>query len=316
MSSEVGSTEVPAESQMGAMQVPAGNQARMETAAGSQAGVTEVPAASQVREEETPADEAPPPGPGITPVVWMLPERPARGPKPAHSRGEIAAAAIKVADVDGLDAVTMRRVAAEVGCGTMTLYRYVPTKDHLLDLMIDATAGERELPQRSGEWRADLRAIACFQRSTLLRHPWLAGLQSSRPSFGPNTLRNLEHGGSILDNLGLTIDEMMIMLNSLMAFVLGAAVGQLAEQEAQRRTGLTTQQWQAWMSPYVRKLMATGRYPMFNRIIADASLPHDENRADDEFQLGLDRILDGIAAGLPAAPPPAHGRVPRADACT
>jgi hypothetical protein len=54
------------------------------------------------------------------------------------------------------------------------------------------------------------------------------------------------------------------------------------------------------MSPYVRKLMATGRYPVFNRIIADASLPHGENRADDEFQLGLDRILDGIAAGLPA----------------
>ena len=242
------------------------------------------------------------PGPGVSPVVWMLPDRPARGPKPAHSRDEIAAAAIKIADADGLDAVTMRRVAAEVGCGTMTLYRYVPTKDHLLDLMIDATAGERELPRLCGEWRADLRAIACFQRATLLRHPWLARLQSSRPSFGPNTLRNLEHGASILTGLGLTIDEMMIMLNSLMAFVLGVVVGELAEQEAQRRTGLTTQQWQAWMSPYIRKLMATGQYPMFNRIIADASLPHNENRAEEGFQLGLDRILDGIAAGLPAGP--------------
>jgi AcrR family transcriptional regulator len=246
------------------------------------------------------AEEAEPPGSGIPPVVWMLPDRPARGPRPAHSRDEIAAVAIKIADADGLDAVTMRRVAANVGCGTMTLYRYVPTKDHLLDLMVDATAGERELPPLSGEWRADLRAIACFQRATLLRHPWLAGLQSSRPSFGPNSLRNLEYGFSILDRLGLTVDETMIMINSLLAFVLGVVVGQLAEQEAQRRTGLTAEQWRDWMSPYIRKLMATGRYPMFNRIIADASLPHSENSAEDGFRLGLERILDGIAAGLPA----------------
>jgi AcrR family transcriptional regulator len=247
-----------------------------------------------------PEDAEPQQGSGISPVVWMLPERPARGPKPAHSRDEIAAAAIKIADADGLDAVTMRRVAAAVGCGTMTLYRYVPTKDHLLDLIADVTAGEIELPALSGDWRADLREIACLQRALLMRHPWLAGLQSSRPSFGPNTLRNVEHGFSILDNLGLTIDEMMIMLNSLMAYVLGVAVGQLAEQEAQRRTGLTAEQWQAWMSPYVRKLMATGQYPMFNRIIADAALPHRENSAEEGFRLGLERILDGIAAGLPA----------------
>jgi Tetracyclin repressor-like, C-terminal domain len=82
--------------------------------------------------------------------------------------------------------------------------------------------------------------------------------------------------------------------------VLGVVVGQLAEQEAQRRTGLTAEQWRDWMSPYIRKLMATGRYPMFNRIIADASLPHSENSAEDGFRLGLERILDGIAAGLPA----------------
>src|SRR5580698_5990988 len=78
----------------------------------------------------------------IPPVVWMLPDRPGRGPRPSHSREQIAAAAIRIADAEGLDAVTMRRLAAEIGCGTMTLYRYVPTKDHLLDLMIDVTEGE------------------------------------------------------------------------------------------------------------------------------------------------------------------------------
>ncbi|HEX4063272.1 MAG TPA: TetR/AcrR family transcriptional regulator [Streptosporangiaceae bacterium] len=250
--------------------------------------------------------------PRLPPVIWMMPERPARGPKPAHSRDEIAAAAIKIADGEGLDAVTMRRVAAEIGCGTMTLYRYVPTKDGLFDLMIDATAGEEELvvrlpgtARRSGpDWRAGLRAIAQAGRATLLRHPWLVSLQSGRPSFGPNGLRNLELGFGMIDHLDLDVDQMMIMLNTVVSFVRGAVVAELAEQEAQRRTGLDQQQWQRRMAPYVRKLMDSGQYPMFNRIIAEAKLPHSEGGADEQFSLQLDRVLDGLAADLPAEPEP------------
>ena len=144
----------------------------------------------------------------IPPVVWMLPDRPGRGPKPAHSREQITTAAIRIADAEGLDAVTMRRVAAEVGSGTMTLYRYVPTKDHLLDLMIDATEGEVVFPDaRAGDWRAGLRAVAWMQRDRLLRHPWLASLEAGRPAFGPNSLRNVEQGFGMLDGLELDIDQ-------------------------------------------------------------------------------------------------------------
>jgi AcrR family transcriptional regulator len=240
--------------------------------------------------------------PRIPPVIWMLPDRPARGPRPAHSRDEIAAAAIKIADADGLDAVTMRRVAAEVGCGTMTLYRYVPTKDHLLDLMSDVVAGEDDLASlvTGTDWRADLRAIAWALRAVLLRHPWVASLQAGRPSFGPNGLRNVEVGFGVISHLGLDIDEMLIMFNTLTAFVRGEAVAELAEQEAQRRTGLDQEQWQQRMAPYVRKVMDSGEYPMFNRIIADATLPHGE--PSDEFALELERVLDGLAAGLPPQP--------------
>jgi AcrR family transcriptional regulator len=235
----------------------------------------------------------------IAPVVWMLRERSARGPKPAHSREESAVAAIRIADTDGLDAVTMRRVAAEVGCGTMSLYRYVPTKDHLFDLMIDAAAGEVQVPDLpAGDWRAGLRAVAGTYRATLLRHPWLVTLESGRPAPGPNSLRNLEAGFGVVDGLGLDIDEMMIMLATLLAFVRGEVAGELAEQEAQRRTGLTSQQWQAWMSPYVEKLMATGQYPIFSRIITDARLPHSTGGPDEGFALGLEVVLDGLAARL------------------
>jgi AcrR family transcriptional regulator len=233
----------------------------------------------------------------IPPVVWMLPDRPGRGPRPAHSREQITAAAIRIADADGLDAVTMRRVAAEIGCGTMTLYRYVPTKDHLLDLMIDATEGEVVLPRvPAADWRAGLRAVAEMQRDRLLRHPWLATLESGRPSFGPNSLRNLEEGFGMLDGLGLDIDQILVLVTTLLAFVRGAVIGELAEQEAQRRTGLNTQQWQARMAPYVATLVESGKYPAFNRIITEAKLPH--SGADEGFALGLELVLDGLAESL------------------
>src|SRR5262245_65709076 len=93
-------------------------------------------------------------------VIWARPERGTRGPKPAHSRDEVAAAGVRVADAAGLDAVTMRRVAAELGTGTTSLYRYVPSKEDLLDLMADAVLGEGEPPPRTREWRADRAAAA------------------------------------------------------------------------------------------------------------------------------------------------------------
>jgi hypothetical protein len=184
----------------------------------------------------------------------------------------------------------------------------VPTKDHLLDLMIDATEGELVFPDvPAGDWRAGLKAVAWMQRDRLLRHPWLASLEAGRPAFGPNSLRNLEQGFGMLDGLELDIDQILILVSTLLAFVRGEAIAELAEQEAQRRTGLNTRQWQARMAPYIATLIDSGKYPAFNRIISDAKLPH--SGADEGFALGLELVLDGLAASIPAphrptAPPP------------
>src|SRR6266700_1877830 len=143
-------------------------------------------------------------------VIWMRPERPARGPAPAYSRDQITAAAIKIADADGLDALSMRRVARELGAGTMSLYRYVRNKDDLLELMVDAVLGET-IPEdfaRTGDWRADLRALARLMRAGMTCHPWIL----ARPdplSFGPNTFRVSETILSCVDGIGLSIDQMM-----------------------------------------------------------------------------------------------------------
>ncbi|MBW5253956.1 TetR/AcrR family transcriptional regulator C-terminal domain-containing protein, partial [Streptomyces sp. P01-B04] len=110
-----------------------------------------------------------------------------------------------LADAEGIDAVTMRRVAAEVGAGVMSLYSYAPDKETLLDLMIDHVNGElSESGPLTGEWRADLKAIGHLQRDHMLRHPWLATAVPARRTLGPRTLAFLEHALAALRRRGLT----------------------------------------------------------------------------------------------------------------
>ncbi|HEY7429863.1 MAG TPA: TetR/AcrR family transcriptional regulator [Streptosporangiaceae bacterium] len=224
-------------------------------------------------------------------VIWARPERGTRGPKPAHSRADLAAAGVRVADAEGLDAVTMRRVAAELGTGTTSLYRYVPSKEDLLDLMADAVLAEDDPPGRTGDWRADLAIVAHCMRGRMLRHPWLAALSALRPSLGPNGLRWLEFTLAAVDGRGLTADDMIIATGTVTTFVLGSVVTELAE----RRTASSLAQWRAAQGAYGDSIIAGGQYPVLARIMIEASLPHRDSPAEKGFTEGLSRILDGLA---------------------
>jgi AcrR family transcriptional regulator len=235
-------------------------------------------------------------------VVWMRPERAGKGPAPSHSRAEITATAIALADAEGIDAVSMRNVAAKLGAGTGTLYRYVARKDDLIDLMIDAVEGEDGGPAPlSGDWRHDLRAFARRARSIMRRHPWVAVLTAGRPTLGPNELRLSEHTLQAIAGLGLTIDEMLVSLETLQAFVRGYTLGELAEQEAIRRSGLEREQWMTAYAPYLQTILDGGQHPLVARVVLDAEGPHADDQDERGFELGLDRILDGLAANLPPA---------------
>jgi AcrR family transcriptional regulator len=227
-------------------------------------------------------------------VIWARPKRGTRGPKPAHSRDDVAAAGVRVADAAGLDAVTMRRVAAELGTGTTSLYRYVPSKEDLLDLMADAVLGEDDPPPRTGDWRTDLAALAHRMRDRMLRHPWLATLSALRPSLGPNGLRWLEFTLATVDGRGLTPDDMIITTGTVTTFVLGSVVTELAE----RRTASSLAQWRAAQGAYGDSIISDGQYPILARIMIEASLPHLDNPAEKGFAEGLSQILDGLAPRL------------------
>jgi AcrR family transcriptional regulator len=230
------------------------------------------------------------------PVIWMRREHGSRGPRPTHDRGDVAAAAVRIADEEGLDAVSMRRIAAALGTGTTSLYRYVSRKDDVLELMGDHVLGELRGTVLTGDRQADLRTIAHLTRRTALRHPWLPALSSGRANHGPNSLWWIELSLSAFDGSDLDTDEMLADLGTLTAFVLGHVLGELGDQEAARRSGLTHEQWMEQQGEYGPTIVNSGLYPRFTRVIIEARTPHAADRQDRLFEAGLDRVLAGIAA--------------------
>lgn len=229
--------------------------------------------------------------------IWSVPERQGRGPRPAYSRVQITEAAIRIADADGLEAASMRRIAADLGTGAMSLYRYVPSRDDLIDLMADHVLLEMDIPDKpSGDWRADLTLIAENTRAVHRRHAWMAGLPRPQATFGPNRLRLLEFAFGALD-VGIPIDDTLTLLDMLNGYVERVVRGEIAWQSERERSGLTQHTWMLRSGPYVQQLLETGAYPMFERIVRDARLPHMD--VDDQFSYGLNRVLDCIAGALP-----------------
>jgi AcrR family transcriptional regulator len=228
-------------------------------------------------------------------VIWARPERAAKGPAPSRSRAQIAAAAMELADADGLEAVSMRKVATVLGIGAASLYRYIESKDELYDLMVDHVQGEDgPPPPLTGDWRADLNAVAHQTRDVIHRHPWIASLAAGRPTFGPNSLAWTEHSLAAVDGLGLSIDEMLMAAEILQAFVRGFVIAELAEQQALQRAGLTMDQWMQIQGPYMMSMIERGEHPLLARVIVDANTPHAEDRNDLVFAAGLQRILNGL----------------------
>ena len=158
-------------------------------------------------------------------------------------RAEITAVAVALADTQGIEAVSMRALAVELGVGAASLYRYVARKDELIDLMVDAVMGNDLHFEIRGEWRADLRSVARGLRAMTLRHPWMAVHGTGRRNLGPNTARRYEEVLGAIHGLGLGIDEMLVMIETLDAFVRGRAIEDLSEQEAARRSGLSQEEW-------------------------------------------------------------------------
>jgi AcrR family transcriptional regulator len=225
----------------------------------------------------------------------------------ALSRDEIVRAAISVAGAEGADAISMRRIARGVNAGTMSLYWHVASKEELFDLMIDFVQDEQQAPEPSGDWRADLRALARNARSALHRHRWMVDLMGGRPPLGPKALQNVERALGSLDGLGLDKATAMTIVLTVSAYALGAVLRE--DQEAngerylqQRFAEITDQEREAMVGDFVARIRATGRYPHMTALIEAGIDPDAAESREARFELGLDCLLDGIETRLPRPP--------------
>jgi AcrR family transcriptional regulator len=232
-------------------------------------------------------------------LLWGLQPAPTRGPKPTLSVEQIIATAVRIADAEGLAAMSIRRVADELGVGAMTLYRYVPGKAELLDVMLDTVYGQ--LPRRvvEGDWRAQLDEVARENRQLYLNHPWLLQVAVSRPPLGPNVMAKYEYELSALEGIGLSDVEMDAAVALVNGYVHGAVRSAVEARQVILRSGITDKEWWLAHEPLLDKIGDTKKFPLASRVGTtvgqEFDAPYDSEHG---FEFGLARVLDGIATLL------------------
>jgi AcrR family transcriptional regulator len=223
--------------------------------------------------------------------IWLRPERSGRGPAPAFDRDRLAAAGVALADAHGLPAVTMRAVAESLGAGPASLYRYVTTREELVELMIDRVNGEMSFAGLgSGRWLDDLLALARQGRRLYLDHPWLLDATAVRSPLGPNAVAFLEHALSSLADLPVTPRtklETISVLNSLTASLTKVEI-------TQHRTGRTLAQWQQAQAEYLTQVVASGDHPHLAAALGSAATDAEQEAPEQLFDRFLTRVLTGL----------------------
>jgi len=237
------------------------------------------------------------PAPDIPPSVaaaWGVRERPHKGPKPALSLARIVDAGVRLADAEGLDAVSMGRVAAELKAAPMSLYRHVSSKEELIKLMVDAAWDDSPGSLLSGEnWRAGLSRWAWAMRAALRRHPWAAHIPISGLPIMPREIAWFEDALADMAGTGLTEARKASVIMLLSGYVRNLAATEADIAAAVAASGLGLDEWMASYPAMLGQLTDPRRFPALTAFIA-AGVFEAADEPDDEFVFGLDRILDGV----------------------
>ena len=228
--------------------------------------------------------------------VWTRTDRASR--KPRFTRDDIAAAAIRIADAEGFEAVSMRRLAAELDAGTMTLYHYVRTKDELLTLVVDAFLGEVVLPPEHRlprDWRVAITLIGRRTRDALRRHPWILDITDD-PSIGPNAMRHFDQSWQALATLRAGFDDKLDLITVVDEYVFGFCLHE--------RNNLKDEVDDTEMAEYIGALLIDDEYPALTGLVSDMGLSQLWSKIDshardaDRFDRNLARLLAGFEASL------------------
>lgn len=233
-------------------------------------------------------------------LMWGRVEAPKRGPKSKVALADLVQAAVRLADAEGIDAVSTRRVAEAVGISPMSFYTHIPDKAVLLDLMLDAIAGpaegdDREVPAFApADWRANVAFVAREYRAFYLRHPWALQVATHRPVLGPNTMRAYDYFLAAFDGLGLDEVEMDLSVTMVANYVHGAVRDLARSRMVKELTGMSDDQWWRTIAPFLATLDFSP-YPVASRIGPVVGELYGLGDPDRAFEFGLERMLDGLA---------------------
>ncbi|MEU5878950.1 TetR/AcrR family transcriptional regulator [Spirillospora sp. NPDC047279] len=234
-------------------------------------------------------------------LLWGVQGPPRRGPKPKLTVDRIVTTAMALADADGLGALSMRRIADELGVAAMSIYTYVPSKAELIDVMVDRASGELAPPPDvppggvRDAWRSGLEHIARQNWALFHRHPWLLEISTGRPPMGPQLIGKYEYELRTVDGLGLTDVEMDSVIALVNGHAQSSAKSSVDAAQAERRTGMTDEEWWEITAPVLETVIRPGDYPLGERVgTAAAQVYGGAIGPEHAFEFGLQRILDGI----------------------
>jgi AcrR family transcriptional regulator len=244
-------------------------------------------------------------------LLWQTEDKPSRGPKQGLTLDRIVGAAVEIADAEGLDALTMRKVAEAVGVGTMSLYTYVPGRAELVNCMLDRVLGEApDLDQVAGGWRAALKVYAQGSWAIAQRHPWVPPLFGARMLMGPNETAVSDAALRTLVDSGLNEREMLAVVNLVNGYVRGIVQHGADVEQDVRRSGLSYDEWYEESAPLLERLIPFSRYPTLTSVWQSGVF---EERGgglgpDGGFEFGLELVLDGIEGYINRRTRPAPSR--------
>ena len=250
-------------------------------------------------------------------LLWGRSEAPKRGPKQGLDLATIVRVAIELADTEGLEGVSMRRVAERLGKSAMALYTYVPGKGELLDLMLDTVLGEPTAELPDDDWRSAMEIVSRDAWAMFERHPWMLQVSGGRTTLGPHEFDAFERVVKPFVDAGLSAKDTARVIGVIDSYVRGAAKAVADARAAEKATGVSDEAWWEARAPLLDEFMgaeAADRWPSLTWLEVNGAF--EPALADDEttpylvqeslanFEFGLQRLLDGIEAYVNATASP------------
>jgi AcrR family transcriptional regulator len=206
-------------------------------------------------------------------------------------RERVLRSALKLADRDGIEAVSMRRLGQELGVEAMSLYNHVRNKEEILDGLVDVVFSEIATPSSDVDWVTAMRQRAVSARQVLKRHPWALGLMESRTRPGPANLRHHDSVLAALRKAGFSVEMAAHAYSLLDSYIYGFTLNELS-------LPLDTQEAVAGVAEQILEDNPAGAYPYLAEMAADIVMKPDYDYGD-EYEYGLDLILNGLTAMVP-----------------